>query len=91
MLKSMFLNPTSKASKIWLDMFVWHSKRLEKLDWLDEKSIKEAINKLNAVTVRIGYPDVWRDYSSLKFDAKNPITNEQLIARANWGYQRSLY
>lgn len=64
--------------------------RLEKLDWLDEKSRKEAIDKLNAVTVRIGYPEVWRDYSSLKFDAKNPVFNEQLIAKANWDYERSL-
>ncbi|WP_317047509.1 M13 family metallopeptidase [Chryseobacterium viscerum] len=66
------------------------SERLKKLDWLDEKSRKEAIEKLNAVTVRIGYPEVWRDYSSLKFDVKNPISNEQLIARSNWDYERSL-
>jgi putative endopeptidase len=66
------------------------SERLEKLDWLDEKSRKEAIDKLNAVTVRIGYPDVWRDYSSLAFDAKKPVSNEQLIAKANWDYERSL-
>lgn len=64
--------------------------RLQKLDWLDDQSRKEAIDKLNAVTVRIGYPDVWRDYSSLKLDAKNPVSNEQLIAKANWDYERSL-
>lgn len=64
--------------------------RLEKLDWLDENSRKEAIDKLNAVTVRIGHPEVWRDYSSLKFDAKNPVSNEHLIAKANWDYERSL-
>lgn len=66
------------------------SERLEKLDWMDDQSRKEAIDKLNAVTVRIGYPEVWRDYSSLKFDAKNPVANEQLIAKANWDYERSL-
>ncbi|WP_288438179.1 M13 family metallopeptidase [uncultured Chryseobacterium sp.] len=66
------------------------SERLEKLDWLDEKSRKEAVAKLNAVTVRIGYPEVWRDYSLLNFDAKNPIVNEQMIAKANWDYERSL-
>jgi len=64
--------------------------RLEKLDWLDEISRKEAIDKLDAVTVRIGYPDVWRDYSSMKFDAKEPVLNEQLIAKANWDHERSL-
>lgn len=66
------------------------SERLEKLDWMDDQSRKEAIDKLNAVTVRIGYPEVWRDYSLLKFDAKNPIANEQLIAKANWDYERSI-
>ncbi|MBD3903327.1 M13 family metallopeptidase [Chryseobacterium sp. Ch-15] len=64
--------------------------RLEKLDWLDDQSRKEAIDKLNAVTVRIGYPEIWRDYSSLKFDSKNPIANEQMIAKINWDHERSL-
>jgi len=64
--------------------------RLEKLDWLDDNSRMEAKAKLDAVTVRIGYPAVWRDYSSLKFDDKNPIGNERLIAIANWEYERSL-
>ncbi|MGY0039294.1 M13 family metallopeptidase [Pedobacter sp. NJ-S-72] len=64
--------------------------RLKNLDWLDDSSRKEAQLKLDAGTVRIGYPEVWRDYSSLKFDIKNPIGNEQLIAKANWDYERSL-
>ncbi|MDA6070311.1 M13 family metallopeptidase [Flavobacterium sp. AC] len=64
--------------------------RLQKLDWLDDSSRKEAIAKLDAVTVRIGYPEVWRDYSSLKFDIKNPIGNEQLIAQSNWENERSM-
>jgi putative endopeptidase len=64
--------------------------RLEKLDWLDDSSRKEAKAKLDAVTVRIGYPDVWRDYSSIEFDVKNPVGNEHIIAKANWEYERSL-
>lgn len=64
--------------------------RLEKLEWLDESSRKEAKAKLDAVTVRIGYPEVWRDYSSIRFDAKDPVGNEQRIAKANWDYERSL-
>ncbi|WP_316739916.1 M13 family metallopeptidase, partial [Pedobacter aquatilis] len=64
--------------------------RLETLDWLDESSRSEAIAKLNAVTVRIGYPDNWRDYSTINFKKNSPIGNERLIARANWDYERSL-
>ncbi|MFH6995065.1 M13 family metallopeptidase [Flavobacterium sp. FlaQc-48] len=64
--------------------------RLERLDWLDDSSRKEALAKLNALTVRIGYPDIWRDYSFLEFDVNDPIRNEQSIAKANWDYERSL-
>lgn len=64
--------------------------RLEKLDWLDDSSRTEAIAKLDAVTVRIGYPDSWRDYAEIDFKKEDPISNERLIARANWDYERSL-
>ncbi|MFD2287807.1 M13 family peptidase [Pedobacter petrophilus] len=64
--------------------------RLEKLDWLDESSRSEAIAKLNAVTFRIGYPDTWRDYSTIRFNEEDPIANERIIARVNWDYERSL-
>jgi len=64
--------------------------RLDTLHWLDDSSRYEAINKLKAVTVRIGYPDQWRDYSTIHFDQKDPIANERLIAWANWDYECSL-
>ncbi|SHM75939.1 M13 family metallopeptidase [Flavobacterium chilense] len=64
--------------------------RIERLDWLDDSSRKEALAKLDALTVRIGYPDVWRDYSVLKFNANNPVGNEHRIAKAKWDYERSL-
>lgn len=64
--------------------------RLETLDWLDDSSRNEAIAKLNAVTVRIGYPDHWRDYSTIRFHKEDPIGNERLIAKINWDYERTL-
>ncbi len=38
--------------------------RINASDWMDEKTKKEALKKLAAFTVKIGYPDKWRDYSS---------------------------
>lgn len=64
--------------------------RLETLDWLDDSSRTEAIAKLNAVTVRIGYPNHWRDYSTIRFHKEDPIGNERLIAKVNWDYERTL-
>lgn len=64
--------------------------RLDTLQWLDDASRSEAIAKLKAVTVRIGYPDQWRDYSTVHFSKSDPIGNERNIAWANWDYERSL-
>ncbi len=44
------------------------SDRIKTLDWMDEPTKQEALKKLAAFTVKIGYPDKWRDYSLLKID-----------------------
>ncbi|MEM9326390.1 MAG: M13 family metallopeptidase [Bacteroidota bacterium] len=42
--------------------------RIDKLEWMSEETKKEARKKLNNLTVKIGYPDKWRDYSSLRVE-----------------------
>ena len=42
--------------------------RIKTLEWMDEPTKQEALKKLAAFTVKIGYPDKWRDYSPLKID-----------------------
>jgi putative endopeptidase len=42
--------------------------RLETLDWMSPPTRQQAVRKLDAVAVKIGYPDRWRDYSGLKVD-----------------------
>jgi predicted metalloendopeptidase len=42
--------------------------RIKTLDWMDAATKQEALKKLAAFTVKIGYPDKWRDYSLLKID-----------------------
>ena len=37
-------------------------------DWMDDKTKQEALKKLAAFTVKIGYPDKWRDYSTWEVD-----------------------
>ena len=44
-------------------------------DWMDEATKQEALKKLAAFTVKIGYPDKWRDYSTLKID-RGPLRPE---------------
>jgi putative endopeptidase len=42
--------------------------RIKTLEWMDEATKQEALKKLAAFTVKIGYPDKWLDYSLLQID-----------------------
>ncbi len=41
---------------------------IRKLAWMDDATKAAAEKKLDAFTVKIGYPDKWRDYSALSID-----------------------
>ena len=44
------------------------SKHIEALDWMSEDTKAKAQEKLAAFTVKIGYPNKWKDYSTLTVD-----------------------
>jgi len=48
---------------------------LPSLEWMDDATRGRAVEKIHAVTNKIGYPDAWKDYSSLNLDAKNNFAN----------------
>ncbi len=43
-------------------------KHIINLDWMSDDTKLNAIKKLNAFTVKIGYPDKWKDYSTMEID-----------------------
>jgi putative endopeptidase len=43
-------------------------KHIINLDWMSDDTKLNAIKKLNAFTVKIGYPDQWKDYSTMEID-----------------------
>lgn len=45
-------------------------KHIINLSWMSDDTKLNALNKLNAFTVKIGYPDKWKDYSTLTIDPK---------------------
>jgi len=48
---------------------------IDSLTWMSPETKKEAQVKLRAVTNKIGYPDKWRDYSSVKIAADDYFNN----------------
>jgi putative endopeptidase len=63
-----YFPPESKAKmeRLVADLKAAFRARLEKLDWMSPATKAEALKKLAGYTVRIGYPDKWRDYSALR-------------------------
>ena len=44
------------------------SEHIAALDWMSDETKARAQEKLSAFTVKIGYPDKWKDYSTLEID-----------------------
>jgi putative endopeptidase len=52
------------------------STNLKQLDWMDKPTRAAAQSKLSAIFRKIGYPDQWRDYSSLVIDRSSVFENQ---------------
>lgn len=48
---------------------------IESLDWMGEETRRRALEKLTAFRPKVGYPDEWRDYSSLSIDDADLLGN----------------
>jgi putative endopeptidase len=53
---------------------------IQQLDWMSAPTKTKAEDKLAAVTNKIGYPDRWRDYSSLTITRGDAVGNERRAA-----------
>lgn len=81
-----------KAKKRYEDMVegvrAAYKVRMEKLDWMSDSTRQKALNKLAAIKKKVGYPDKWKDFSSLKIDRSSFAQN---MMRANaWWNQYSI-
>lgn len=48
---------------------------IKKLDWMGDDTKIEALDKLSKFTPKIGYPDVWKDYSALNIEPDDLVGN----------------
>ena len=54
--------------------------RIRGLDWMSAETKQQALAKLHSIRNKVGYPDKWRDYSSVKIARNDLLGNVQ---RAN--------
>src|SRR3984957_11123542 len=50
---------------------------IQSLDWMTPATKQQALVKLQAVANKIGYPDKWRDYSSVKIVRGEAVGNDE--------------
>src|ERR1700736_3095960 len=62
--------------------------RIKSLEWMDVATKQKALDKLAAFQVKIGYPEKWRDYSTLMIDRGPFVLNE--LRAANFESKRQL-
>ena len=64
--------------------------RIENLTWMSRETKDKALEKLNAMTIKIGYPDEWRDYTKLDINAEDTYyANLQRAAKFEQEYSLS--
>lgn len=49
--------------------------RIKQLVWMSDDTKAKALAKLDAITVKVGYPDKWRDYSALEVSTDSYLAN----------------
>jgi len=54
-----------KAEKMIKNVIRAYQIRINNLAWMSPETKMKAIEKLNKITIKIGYPDKWKDYSAL--------------------------
>jgi putative endopeptidase len=83
-----YFPPEVKANILGLAQNVKSAYRrhIESLEWMSEPTKAEAIRKLEAFTVKVGYPDHPRDYSRVTIRDDDVIGNARRAAADNWRF-----
>jgi len=62
-----------------------YATRIQNLDWMSASTKEKALRKLNSIIMKAGYPDKWKDLSSLEIDRTSYVHN---VMNANrWAFQ----
>ncbi len=52
-----------------------YAERIKNLDWMSDVTKEKAIVKLNSIVMKVGYPDKWKDLSTLNTDRSSYVRN----------------
>jgi putative endopeptidase len=85
-----YFGPKAKAGALEMVQNIKLAMRddINGLDWMTPGTKKHALEKLDTLTVKIGYPDTWRDYSALKIAPDDYAGN--VLRASEFEFKRNL-
>ena len=78
-----------KAEIMIANVIEAYKDRIRGLDWMSDSTKIKAVEKLDKFTVKIGYPDKWKDYSSMEVKPGNTYY-DNMVAVGAWGLKDNL-
>ena len=81
-----------KAENMIKNIMIAFENRIQNLDWMTPETKEKAIEKLHKMTVKIAYPDTWKDYSELEIKnvAEGGSYFENLNYVSQWRFKEDL-
>ena len=72
-----YFKPESKArvDEMVSNLMTAYKQRIEQLDWMSAETKEKANKKLTTIIRKLGYPDKWRDYSTLEITKDSHYKN----------------
>lgn len=81
-----------KAQKMIKNVIRAYENRINNLTWMSPETKISAIEKLHKMTIKIGYPDKWKDYSALTI--QSPLEGgtyfDNALLISEWAFNRNI-
>jgi len=77
----------AKVEELVKNIVAAFDQRLDTLAWMTPATRAKAKEKIATLRVSVGYPDTWRDYSSLQISADDPLGNHERADALEYKHQ----
>ena len=63
------------------NLLIVFRERIDNLEWMSDETKKEALNKLNSIGRKLGYPSKWEDFTSIILSSDDYLNNFKAISK----------
>ncbi|MFL5765623.1 MAG: M13 family metallopeptidase [Bacteroidia bacterium] len=68
-----------------------YGEHIKKLDWMSEATKQKSLSKLAKLNMKVGYPDKWKDMSSLEISRSSYVENAISVSIWNYNFMLGKY